>query len=202
MNETKNTECYASISGEETNSNITNFRGKNLNIFPSTLAFCWVMWQAGTDTAYLRRLKEGNQTEFNKRLNIVIAAVWGLFICILYDILWTHILLSNVLKLYAIFIDNCIIKAATIQFDMQLLHSGKMWQMVCFLPYRKLLSFSGPEEKVTIFTSILLKKVSCIFGKRKLIPRTKVIISQAISQVHFCSQELSHHVLQGQQWSC
>lgn len=106
--------------------------------------------------------------------------------------LWTHILLSNAPKLYAIFIDNCIIKAATIQPDKQLLHSGKMWQVVWVFALQEIaeVSKTGRQGKYFYFTFIE-KGELYIWEREALIPRSQII------NFYIPSQELLHHGLQG-----
>lgn len=163
----------------ETSSNIHKIQRK-LPRFPF-LGILLSCAEAASDTADLRRLKGGNQTAQYKteRCNSSRSGVFLLYF--VRHTLWAQTLLSNAPTLYAIFIDNHIIKAATIQLFCTVGRCGKLFG---FLPYRKLLRFPRPEEKATIFIALLFKKVNYILGKRKLSFK-KSLISR------FPSQELS-----------
>lgn len=82
-----NTACCSSVRGDGNKQQHPQNPEERILISP-LLGILLGCVEAGTDTADLSRLKE---SEFNKRLNIVIAAVWGLFSCILHDTCCGHI---------------------------------------------------------------------------------------------------------------
>lgn len=181
------------LQGRRNSSNIHKAQGKESWYFPP-LAFCWVMWQAGTDAAHLRKLKRENQTEFNKRPNIVIA-IWGLLICILYDILWTHIFLFVCNFYWQLHYKSCHDSAWHAAFA--------QWEDVAngllFCLAGNYWGFQDQMRKQLFSLRFYWKRWVIFLGRGSSHSKKSLLYA---SWVHFCSQEHLHHMLQGCQLSC